>query len=222
VIIVILILLTVVFAVRYSKLLFMAQKEYERAKDVISGIVFAFKRDQDRQKITIDQLTFQTETAQSVAERLTIHFQRLEKKLKNLFTTVEAIPATYKETFEKVNLIEKNFTTIKENQQTIKKQLNALEEKIQVINKGEKRTIISDNNQLDIKLTETERSILQLLTEEGVKTAPQIEAKIGKTREHTARLMKKLWQEGYIERDTHRIPYIYRITESLTKIKIKT
>ncbi len=31
---------------------------------------------------------------------------------------------------------------------------------------------------------------------------------------------KKLWQEGYIERDTHLIPYVYRITENLKKIDL--
>ena len=41
--------------------------------------------------------------------------------------------------------------------------------------------------------------------------------KIGKTREHTSRLMKKLWQEGYIERDTNSIPFIYRPTKELEK-----
>ena len=49
-------------------------------------------------------------------------------------------------------------------------------------------------------------------------TAPKVEKKIGKTREHTARLMKKLWQEGYIERDTHRMPFRYRPTKRLKKL----
>ena len=220
-IIVILALITIAFTVHYCKLLSMGQKEYAKAKNIIREIVIAFKRTQDRQKLMIDQLTFQSETAHSAVERMTIYFQGLEKRLKSLVTTVESLPITYEETFEKVNLIEKNFDKIKETQQNIKKQLITLEERIGVISKGEIRTSVPNNSRSDIKLTETERTILQLLMDEGAKTSPQIEVKVGKTREHTARLMKKLWQEGYIERDTHLIPYIYRITEGLKKLKIQ-
>jgi DNA-binding MarR family transcriptional regulator len=66
-----------------------------------------------------------------------------------------------------------------------------------------------------LELTETENQIIQFLLIEGPKTAPEVERKIEKTREHTARLMKKLWQEGFIERDTHRIPFVYRVNEKL-------
>jgi len=72
-----------------------------------------------------------------------------------------------------------------------------------------------------VSLTTTESQILQILLTEGGKTAPEIEKKIGKTREHTSRLMKKLWQEGYVERDTHTIPFTYRPTKEL-KIKAQT
>lgn len=65
--------------------------------------------------------------------------------------------------------------------------------------------------------TETEESVLKALNE-GSKTAPQIQAIIGKSREHTARLMKKLYGEGYIERDTRRIPFVYRPTRELKEL----
>ena len=69
-----------------------------------------------------------------------------------------------------------------------------------------------------IKLTTTERQIIRILLSEGAKTAPNVMEEISKTREHTSRLMKKLWQEGYIERDTNCIPFIYRPTKELEKI----
>lgn len=61
-------------------------------------------------------------------------------------------------------------------------------------------------------LTKTEKKILEVLRSDGPKTAPEIEKVIRKTREHTSRLMKKLWLEGYIEREVHVIPYVYRPT----------
>jgi DNA-binding MarR family transcriptional regulator len=118
-------------------------------------------------------------------------------------------------------LMKKDIGIIIENQNNIRKQINILEENVKKIGNNEKIQVITNESQLFSISTETEMIILQFLMTEGAKTAPEVEHKIGKTREHTARLMKKLWQEGYIERDTHRIPYIYRINENFKKMEIK-
>lgn len=55
--------------------------------------------------------------------------------------------------------------------------------------------------------------VLKLLLE-GSKTARQIESVIGRSREHTARLMKKLFEMGYVSRDMTSKPYTYTITEA--------
>lgn len=55
--------------------------------------------------------------------------------------------------------------------------------------------------------------VLKLLAE-GPKTSRQIETVIGRSREHTARLMKKLFELGYVTRDTTTKPYTYAITEA--------
>jgi hypothetical protein len=54
--------------------------------------------------------------------------------------------------------------------------------------------------------------VLKLLAE-GPKTSRQIEIVIGRSREHTARLMKKLFELGYVTRDTSTKPYTYAITD---------
>ena len=68
-------------------------------------------------------------------------------------------------------------------------------------------------------LTDTEQTILQFLKNEGPKTSRQIETRIAKTREHTARLMKKLWQQGYVERETHRTPFTYRLASGFQELE---
>jgi len=67
-------------------------------------------------------------------------------------------------------------------------------------------------------LTVTELSIVELLAAEGEKTAPQIRERIGLTREHTARLMKKLFASGYVERATGEVPYRYRLKKEMVDI----
>ena len=69
--------------------------------------------------------------------------------------------------------------------------------------------------------TPTELQVLTLLGNEGPKSAPEIGRFVGRSREHTARLMKKLFDEGYVRRDQSRIPFRYstveRVKSSLTK-----
>ena len=55
--------------------------------------------------------------------------------------------------------------------------------------------------------------VLKLLIE-GPKTSRQIEGLIGRSREHTARLMKKLFEMGYVTRDMASKPYTYAITDA--------
>lgn len=73
--------------------------------------------------------------------------------------------------------------------------------------------------------TPTELQVLSLLAEEGPKSAPEIGRLVGRSREHTARLMKKLFEEGYIRRDQTRIPFRYslvdRVRESFQKLVVK-
>ncbi len=61
--------------------------------------------------------------------------------------------------------------------------------------------------------TPTELQVLALLAEQGPKSAPEIGQVIGRSREHSARLMKKLFEEGYVRRDQTRIPFRYSLVE---------
>jgi DNA-binding MarR family transcriptional regulator len=66
-------------------------------------------------------------------------------------------------------------------------------------------------------LTETEITVLEMLATEGSKTAPEIKDRVRLSREHTARLMKKLYEEGYLERETGKIPFRYSVKKEMEK-----
>jgi len=74
-------------------------------------------------------------------------------------------------------------------------------------------SVSGDMGTLPSITTPTELQALTLLATGGPKSAPEIGRVIGRSREHTARLMKKLFQEGYIRRDQTRIPFRYSLTE---------
>lgn len=67
--------------------------------------------------------------------------------------------------------------------------------------------------------------VLKLITEKSM-TSRDIQITIGRTREHTSRLMKKLFEEGYVERNMKTKPFAYYITDKgkakIGMIKITT
>ena len=54
--------------------------------------------------------------------------------------------------------------------------------------------------------------VLHLITTKAM-TSRDIQVTLKKSREHTSRLMKKLFEEGYVQRNTESKPYTYSITE---------
>lgn len=54
--------------------------------------------------------------------------------------------------------------------------------------------------------------VLRLITEKPM-TSRDIQVTIGRTREHTSRMMKKLYEDGLVERDMQTKPFTYKITE---------
>lgn len=54
--------------------------------------------------------------------------------------------------------------------------------------------------------------VLQLITN-GITTSRDLQITLKKSREHTARLLKKMYGEGYLHRDQSGRPYTYRLTQ---------
>ena len=62
--------------------------------------------------------------------------------------------------------------------------------------------------------TEIERLILKLVFESNGKLAAKdIQSRIGKSREHTARVMNSLFKRGFVMRESSTRPFIYSITD---------
>lgn len=54
--------------------------------------------------------------------------------------------------------------------------------------------------------------VLRLITQKSM-TSRDIQITIGRTREHTSRMMKKMFEDGLVERDMQTKPFTYKITE---------
>ncbi|MFQ6074581.1 MAG: hypothetical protein ACE5Z5_00405 [Candidatus Bathyarchaeia archaeon] len=212
-------LLTLFFATTYHKRLSQAQKEYEDSRDLVRGIVLTFRRRHEEHTKKIDNLAYGVEAARSDTERLMGLIQQQQNLLKRLQSNIKSSSLADKRLAQHLVDMRKAIDALKANQQDLQKQLAALEEKYRGMLPEIERTkgIPVDERSAIARLTETERRIIQLLIAEGPKSAPEIEQNIRRTREHTSRLMKKLFEEGYVDRDTHTVPYLYRVNEKLKK-----
>src|SRR5918912_744429 len=82
---------------------------------------------------------------------------------------------------------------------------------------GSAMPTIEDNSALDVQ-NSTMEYILKLLSERP-RSSREIQSSIGRTREHTSRLMKKLYDAHLVDRQNNNRPYKYTITHS-GRIKI--
>lgn len=78
---------------------------------------------------------------------------------------------------------------------------------------------VSVPNISNIDHTNPTNYVLQLITNKAM-TSRDIQITLKRSREHTSRLMKKLFDDGYVERNTESKPYTYSITEKgLAKVE---
>ena len=83
-------------------------------------------------------------------------------------------------------------------------------------NKG-KREVVEKNHSQEERLPNmgyqnVTEYVLGLITDKSM-TSRDIQITLGRSREHTSRLMKKLFEDGYVKRNSNSKPYTYSITE---------
>ena len=88
------------------------------------------------------------------------------------------------------------------------------ERPIEVINKPEivPEKVISTPSIPNIMPGNPIDYVLHLITNKAM-TSRDIQITLKKSREHTSRLMKKMFEDGYVQRNTESKPYTYSITE---------
>jgi hypothetical protein len=203
---------------------------YTEAKNIVKDLLWGVKQNINEQNNDISAIRNEVSFFQARNDFLSKEKIIDEKKLELLSQGVEtALVATnkfgnvvisMKQSCEKVELnqnsIERQIREINAKQKELEESRLPQKTETQVattpfnIEKKEVRKGLE-------KLNSTEIQVLSLLNMKSM-PAPEIGRNIGKTREHSARLMKKLYEEGYIERDTNKMPYSYKINENLRNV----
>jgi len=117
---------------------------------------------------------------------------------------------------EESNLELKQFLeNLTKNQQVIEKPIEPV--KIEVVSKERS---VSTPRMPNLDHSNAIDYVLHLITDKAM-TSRDIQITLKRSREHTSRLMKKLFDDGYVKRNTNTKPYTYSITEQ-GKERIRT
>lgn len=210
----------------YYKRLKSAQVEYEKAKDIIGDIVISVNKDLQRQGEKTTSISGKVDAIAYENQRVSNKLKESDSRLAKLESDITLFSETEPKLSAQIKEVEKRVEDIVTAQKKIEQQIVEVE-------KIRRRTTAQAEAKIEaaipIKrekalapLTQTELSVLEFLASEGKKTAPEIKSRINLTREHTARLMKKLYEDGYLERETGNIPYAYSLKDEMRRILKKT
>lgn len=212
--------LTLVVAILYSKRIREAQEKYAEAKDTVEDVVISFNRQLQRQEDKLEASVHKVSALSGRCESLTQKLEDQRIEVQGLAERVESF-STLGKAVTRIDALETRLTEVASTKDMLLQKIAQLEKR-----EGQKReTEAKIKAAIPIKrekalapLTETELTVLELLATEGERTAPEIKERIELSREHTARLMKKLYEKGYLERSANKIPFTYRVKEEMRRI----
>lgn len=212
----------VVAAFEYYKHIVKAKGEYEKAKEAFNDVVLSFSRELKRTAEKLESVSYKVDAASSKSSEALKRSENLEGKLSSLESKVSLTPEELNKIQAKLDELDRKTLDIVASQETLITKVSSLEEQAQKLPMAPEPSVeavipIKKEKAL-APLTETELAVLEMLAAEGPKTAPEIKDRIKLSREHTARLMKKLYEEGYLERDSSKIPFKYGVKKEMEKL----
>lgn len=217
------IIIIIILTYKYYIKILDAQKEYAVAKQLVSNIVLTFRKRVNEQNTKVDNILYDIEELQSSIEKRRKQETYFQDNINDIIKSMTSVFTINKKLVDNFIVMNTKIDKLKTTDKILYDTLELFKKEQKELLQKPILKLPSDQRKSFVKLTRTEIQIIQILLSEGAKTAPKIMYEINKTREHTSRLMKKLWQEGYIERDTNSIPFIYRPTKELKKrINIET
>jgi len=226
----ILLAVTVAASVIYSIQIRKAQKEYEKARDLVEDIVLSFNRELKRETDKLELISFKVEGNSAKVDTSLKKIEGVEKQVAPLESQLSSVSQTVIQNrtslVSRLAGLELKIKDTEASQETLKVKIVSFEEQIRKLSvsplqiRSEPIIPIKRDKAL-AALTDTEIAVLEMLSKEGAKTAPEIKERVHLSREHTARLMKKLYEEGYLERETGKIPFRYSVKKEMEDLMNK-
>jgi DNA repair exonuclease SbcCD ATPase subunit len=215
----ILLVVTAGAAVKFYRLLSRARKEYEKAKATVEDVVLSFNRDLKREAERLEIVAYKVEGIASKSDGALSKTAEVGKTVQDLEAKTASILADRDRILASLEETNKKLCDMSASQEVVTSKITNLEQQAKQLpvmpEMNVEAVIPIKRDKALAPLTQTELSALEFLASEGPKTAPEIKWRIRLSREHTARLMKKLYESGYLERDTNKTPFKYSIKKEM-------
>ena len=213
---------TVGAAIKYYKQLRRIQREYEKAEQVVGDIILSFNRQIRQEADKLELVAYKVEAVSSRSDKALRKAEEVDKKLLPLEGKIGVALEDRRKLLMRLDEVDRKVRETVVSQEVLTAKISAMEEQARQFSMFPEAKIEAvipiKREKVLAPLTETELSVLEMLSLEGPKTAPEIKGKIKLSREHTARLMKKLYESGYLERETGKIPFKYRVKKEMEKL----
>jgi DNA-binding MarR family transcriptional regulator len=170
--------------------------------------------------VIVDALTSRIQRSESALTTLRSELTTVVRRSDTLETKQDQIHAAYERTAQQLQEVLSNDKQLISELEQLRTKLSEIPQRQtpQAVDGLPRRknleTILSEGDML-AALTSTERDTLEILRVEGSKGAPELGKRLKKSREHTSRLMKKLYMEGYVNRESNHTPFRYKLNEEV-------
>jgi hypothetical protein len=192
---------------------------YREARQMLSAMVGSLSRRIEQNEALTRELSEQLQILSASQGRLSVEGENADKE--RLLGFMQDWMGNVKRVIEKVDGLQKNLRSVEQEVQEMRGRVNQLSVPGKVAAGTAETPVGVVTEDTLAKLSPTERGVLELLAG-GARAAPEIGRLVTKSREHTARLMKALFEQGFVEREANRQPYEYRLNDKVREVLAPT
>ena len=182
-----------------------AQLEYENSKEAVYNITSGFTRQVNRLQQDLSKSENESNLAKITAT------EAIKQANETKQATLQGL--------EVVKLINDRMNSTETSVDSLKKEIQKLASasKTRLVIPQPEVSAAIPVQQINVlqQLTDTELDVLKKIAGLNEATAPEIKEQIGLTREHTARMLKKLYDSGFVDRNTIAMPYRYQVRKEI-------
>ena len=196
-----------------------SRMSYREAKQMLSAMIGSLSRRIEQNEALTKEVSEQLQILSASQARLGVEGQMADKE--RLLGFMQNWMGNVKRVIEKVDGLQENLKSVEQEIQDMRIRVEQM-----VLPGGQSARapvaplgVVTEDTLT--KLTPTEKTVLELLVT-GPKAGPEIGRLMAKSREHTARLMKSLFEQGFVEREANRQPYEYRLNEKVREVLAQT
>jgi predicted transcriptional regulator len=192
---------------------------YHEARQMLSAMVGSLSTRIEQNEALTKELSEQLQILSANHARLAMEGENTDKE--RLLGFMQDWMGNVKRVIEKVDGLQKNLSSAEQEVREMRVRVDQLDVAGRQTAGTQEMPVGIVTEDTLAKLSPTEREVLELLGGGG-KAAPEIGRLVAKSREHTARLMKSLFEQGFVEREANRQPYEYRLNDKVREVLART